>query len=114
MEQDVRAVDESPYARTPSIDDYVQMNIAEIRTTIHHTMQREALARHCPPDNVPGVTKILDAILRDELNHVGYTAELIERKAVDASPSAFQALFSKRLQDFSQITREELGVLTFD
>jgi hypothetical protein len=114
MSHDLVAVEGSPYAHEPSIDDYVQMNIAEIRTTIHHTMQREALALHCPPDNAAGITKILDSILRDELNHVGYTAELIERKAAGMDPDVFQSLFTKRLQDFSRITREELGALVFD
>jgi hypothetical protein len=108
------AIEGSPYARTPSIDDYMQMNIAEIRTAIHHTMQRPALEQHCPSDSLPRVTRILDSILGDELNHVGYTAELIERKAPDIDPSAFQSLFCKRLGDFNRITRDELGRMVFD
>src|SRR5439155_10089979 len=70
MRQQFFAVDGSPYARTPSVDDFVQMNIAEIRMTIHHLLQRPALAMHCPRMNVPRITKILDALLRDELRHV--------------------------------------------
>lgn len=107
-------VDGSPYARAPSIDDYIQMNIAEIRTTIHHTMQRSALATHCPASNLPRVTKILDSLLRDELSHVAYTAVLIERKAECVDPGAFQALFSKRLRDFNRITNEEVSQRKFD
>lgn len=114
LQQPLSAKEGSPYARTPSIDDFMQMNVAEIRTAIHHTMQRPALEKHCPLANVPRITKTLDSILRDELNHVGYTAELIERKADDLEPEVFESLFSKRVHDFNLITREELGKLLFD
>ncbi|MDB5652652.1 MAG: hypothetical protein JWQ94_265, partial [Tardiphaga sp.] len=56
----------SPYAKPPTIDDFIQMNIAEIRTTIHHLMQRPALALHAPAENRDGMTPILDTLLRDE------------------------------------------------
>jgi len=114
LKQRLFAVEGSPYARTPSVDDYMQMNIAEIRTTIHHLMQRSALAAHCPAKNAPQATRILDSLLRDELSHVAYTAVLIDRKARGAEPDAFQAQFCKRLRDFNRITREELGQLIFD
>lgn len=114
MAQDVYAVENSPYAHAPSIDDYIQMNIAEIRTTIHHTLQREAIGEHCPPENHERATNILDSLMRDELNHVGYTAELIERRSKSMEPAKFQALFTRRLRDFSAITREELGQLKFE
>lgn len=104
----------SPYARKPSVDDYMQMNIAEIRTTIHHLMQRQALAEHCPQQNMPRATKILDSLLRDELSHVAYTAVLIEEKAKTTDPDEFQRLFNKRFRDFNNITKEELGERVFD
>ena len=107
MGQEVRAIEGSPYARKPSIDDYMQMNIAEIRTTIHHLMQREALAAHCPAENISRVTKILDSLLRDELSHVAYTAVLIEEKAGDTEPEKFEEQFCKRLRDFNRITNED-------
>jgi hypothetical protein len=112
-EQECCAVPGSPYARTPGIDDYIQMNIAEIRTAIHHTLQRPALEARAPAENLPRVSKILDAILRDELNHVSYTAVLIEKKALDIVPGALDALFRRRLSDFSDITRGELGEFAF-
>lgn len=90
------------------------MNIAEIRTTLHHLMQREAIATHCPPDNLPRVVKILNSLLRDELGHVAYTAILIEEKARVAEPGAVQTLFSRRLRDFNEITRRELSQRKFD
>lgn len=114
MSQDPYPIEGSPYARKPSVDDYMQMNIAEIRTTIHHLMQRQALAEHCPPENMPRATKVLDSLLRDELSHVAYTAVLIEAKAGAADPNEFQTLFRTRLRDFNNITKEELGERVFD
>jgi hypothetical protein len=113
MEQPLFAVDGSLYAKLPSIDDFVQMNIAEIRTAIHHLMQRPALADLCPPENRTAAKSIQTSLLRDELFHVGYTAVLIEQRAetlgVDLS-----GLVAKRFRDFNTITLEELGENQFD
>lgn len=116
MKQDVEAVPGSPYARVPELDDYVQMNIAEIRTTLHHLMQRHALQAHCPEDHWPRVQRVLDSLLQDELDHVGYTAELIESLGgADATGTdRMRALYAKRLDDFNAITRDELERLVFD
>jgi hypothetical protein len=108
------AVPGSPYARTPSIDDYMQMNIAEIRTTLHHLMQRAAIEQHCPAENWQSALRILNSLLMDELNHVAYTAVLIEKKAGEMQPDKFRTQFSKRLRDFNQITESELGQLIFE
>lgn len=114
MGQTVKAVEGSPYARTPSIDDFIQMNIAEIRTTIHHFMQRQVLALHCSSEGLRRAIKVLDSILDDELSHISYSAALIEQKARDLEPEEFQELFCKRVRDFNRLTSEELGELIFD
>jgi hypothetical protein len=114
VEQQLFAVEGSPYSRTPSIDDFLQMNIAEIRTTIHQAMQRQALNKHCPTNNLPRITRILDSLRRDELSHVAYTAVLIEQKAQGVEQSRVSALFCKRLRDFNDITTQELGEKIFD
>ncbi|HXA16684.1 MAG TPA: hypothetical protein VN380_06825 [Thermoanaerobaculia bacterium] len=114
MAQEVHALEGSPYARCPSVDDYMQMNIAEIRTTIHHMLQRAAIAEHCPAANLARATNILDSLLRDELRHVAYTAELIDHKAAAIEPDALRTRFCKRMKDFSDITRQELGQFVFD
>jgi hypothetical protein len=114
MTQELYAVPGSPYAHAPSVDDYMQMNIAEIRTTIHHLMQRQALKAHCPEQNLGKAKKVLDRLLRDELSHVAYTAVLIERKMASAKRGDMEAQFSKRLRDFNRITEEELEQRVFD
>lgn len=112
LAQEVQAVPGSPYAHPPTLDDFVQMNIAEIRTSIHHLMQRKALRAHCPEENWGRVQKVLDSLLQDELDHVGYTAVLIEEGMDDGGK--VDALYGRRLQDFNAITLGELGRLAFD
>ena len=109
MKQDLFAVEGSPYARKPGVDDFVQMNIAELRTAIHHLMQRAAIARHCSPDKSHRITSIQNSLLRDELNHVAYTAALIERLTQEASQDDVSRLFHRRLEDFNEITTQELA-----
>jgi hypothetical protein len=104
----------SPYAKTPTIDDFLQMNIAEIRTTIHHIMQRPAIAQHCLPDKHKRIQSIQDSLLRDELKHVSYTAVLIEGIARSLTVDKLSALFRSRFRDFNQITLDELGEAAFD
>ncbi|TYC53906.1 hypothetical protein FMN50_13700 [Rhodobacterales bacterium] len=114
MEQDLFPVEGSPYAKVPTIDDFIQMNIAEIRTTIHHLMQRKALRKHCDDVAFGRIEPLLDALLRDELRHVGYTADLIENFARQMVTGELQKLMTRRISDFNQITHDELGNAVFD
>lgn len=109
MGQELAVAPGSLYARNPTVDDFVQMNIAEIRTTIHHLMQRAALEAHCPPANLPRAVKLMNSLLRDELGHVAYTAVLVERKAARMGPGGLERLFDKRVRDFNRITSEEMA-----
>ncbi len=114
MHQTLTPVPGSPYAKEPTMDDFLQMNIAEIRTTIHHVLQRQALGLHCPPQNREALKSIQDCLLRDELAHVGYTAVIIERRARDLDRRKVVGLFVRRFHNFNQITLEELGDNAFD
>ena len=111
--QKLQPYPESDYAKNPSIDDFVQMNIAEIRTTFHHLMQRQALQHHCPQKNMFKSLKVLDSLLLDELRHVAYTACLIEEKAASLGEGALVKLYTRRLIDFNRITTEEIGDQVF-
>ena len=90
----------------------MQMNIAEIRTTIHHLM-RAAIVRHHPPAN-QRASAIQTLLLRDELRHVAYTAVLIEELSGSSCPGGLADLFRRRFRNFNQITTEELGASVFD
>jgi hypothetical protein len=108
--QELFVVKGSDYARVPSIDEYIQMNIAEIRTAMHHIFQRESLKQYCPEKNLEKVLSLSTALLKDELYHVAYTAKLIEEKATED----LSELFTKRIHDFNEITKTELSQKIFD
>lgn len=112
--QPLAAIEGSPYAKQPTIDDFIQMNIAEIRTTIHHIMQRVAIAVHCPDDQRKPIISIQDSLLRDELKHIAYTGVLIDQLARHIAPEKTKALFRQRFRHFNQITIDELGEGVFD
>lgn len=114
MEQELYVVEGTPYDRPPSMDDFIQMNIAEIRTALHQTMQRQAVSRYCPAENIPKITRILDSLQQDELSHISYTAFLIEKLAEDVEQIRVSNLFRKRVRDFNAITEKELGEKKFD
>ena len=107
-------VEGNEYARDPSMDDFIQMNIAEIRTTIHHLMQRRALQKFCPDENKKRVTLILDSLMKDEMAHVAYTAKIIEEQSDDFGHKKLYDLYLQRLQDFNNITIQELDKKIFD
>jgi len=114
LTQPLAAIEGSPYAKQPTIDDFIQMNIAEIRTAIHHIMQRPALAMHCPEDKRKPIVSIQNSLLRDELKHIAYTGVLINELAKDMPPARVHSLFRQRFHLFNQITVNELGKGVFD
>jgi hypothetical protein len=114
MHQQLYPVPGSPYAKAPTVDDFLQMNIAEIRTAIHHVLQRRALALHCPPASLPAITRLHDSLLGDELRHIAYTAVLIEKCVPQVGAAKVAALFGTRMSHFNAITTNELGNNVYD
>lgn len=107
-------VEGSPYAHELTVDDLIQMNIAEIRTCIHHLLQRGMLLHYCAPDRHPRLMPILDALLHDEKKHVGYTAVLIEQHVAAGEGDLVRELFAERMRDFNDITDSELAQGVFE
>ncbi|PWU22917.1 MAG: hypothetical protein C5B48_09500 [Candidatus Rokuibacteriota bacterium] len=101
--------DGSPFARPVTVDDLIQMNIAEIRTRVHHLLQRPMLLVHCAPNRRHQLVRILDTLLLDETRHIAYTAALIETFARSGEAEQVRRLMGERMADFNAITREEVG-----
>lgn len=104
----------SPYAHPITVDDLIQMNIAEIRTQVHHLLQRPMLLAHCAPGGKRRLARILDALLLDEIRHIAYTAALIEESARGGEAEQVKRLMQERLSDFNAITNEDLGRTVFE
>ena len=64
----------SPYASAITLDDLIQMNIAEIRTLVHHILQRPMLLAYCAPERRRRLARLHDQLRLDEVRHIGYTA----------------------------------------
>ena len=99
----------SPYAQPATVDELVQMNIAEIRTRIQHLLQRPVLLSYCEASVRARVQRILDSLLFDETRHIAYTARLIERAAQAAGAKRVIALMGERVKDFNEITDGEVA-----
>jgi len=99
----------SPYARPATVDELIQMNIAEIRTRIHHLFQRPVLLAYCAAEPRARVQRILDSLLLDETRHIAYTARLIERAAQESGVEQVMDLMHERVRDFNDITDHEIA-----
>jgi rubrerythrin len=107
-------VEGSPFAHSTTVDDLIQMNIAEIRTCVHHLLQRPMLLAHCDPRQRSRLVPILESLLHDEKKHVGYTAQLIEEHARKGGADEVRALMSERVFDFNEITTKEVDQRIFE
>lgn len=104
----------SPYASAITLDDLIQMNIAEIRTLVHHLLQRPVLVAYCAPERRGRLARVLDSLRRDEIGHIAYTAALIEDFARRGKGSTVKRLMQERMSDFNEITNQDLGKNVFE
>jgi hypothetical protein len=104
----------SPYASAVTLDDLIQMNIAEIRTLVHHLLQRPMLLEHCAPERRHRLAGLHDRLRLDEVRHIAYTAALIEEFAHRGKAAAVNRLMQERMADFNAITDEDLGRGAFE
>ena len=109
MKSPLKANKRSAYARPATVDEFIQMNIAEMRTRVQHIFQRPVLLGYCPAARRKQVRRILDSLLRDETQHIAYTARLIERAAQASGAKEVVALMHERLRDFNEITEGDLA-----
>ena len=97
------ALEGSPYASAVTLDDLIQMNIAEIRTLVHHLIQRPMLLAYCAPERRDRLARLHERLELDEGIHIGYTAALIEEFANRGKADAVKRLMTSRRS--SAITR---------
>lgn len=89
------------------IDHLVQMNIGEIRTRIHMKLLAPVIHAFAPEENKPRVQQILLGLLMDEVRHIGYTANLMEKWARSGDADLIRQLYKQRLQEFHLITIQQ-------
>lgn len=109
----LEAEENSPYASAITLDDLIQMNIAEIRTLVHHILQRPMIRVLCAPERRHRLELLHDRLRSDEVLHIGYTADLIEEYAQQGGGKVVKELMHERMKDFNEITFEDLGQAIF-
>lgn len=103
-----------PSAEAQVLDEIIQMNIGEIRTRIHQLLLRPVIQAHCPSESRNKLKRVLDSLLLDETRHIEYTARLVEQAFTGGYSDFIQRTTSRRLDEFNQITLQEVGGLVFD
>src|SRR6266550_2912839 len=101
-------------ASTPDAQVAAQIKIAEIRTLVHHIIQRPMLLAYCAPERRRRLALLHDRLRVDEARHIGYTATLIEEFAQRGKADAVKRLMQERMSDFNAITNEDLGRGAFE
>ncbi|PGU19085.1 hypothetical protein [Bacillus thuringiensis] len=91
------------------IDHLVQMNIGEIRTRLHMQLLAPVIHAFAPTENKLRVRRILEGLVLDEVNHIGYTAKLMESWAASGKVhrELIFNLYQRRLEDFNLVTIQE-------
>ena len=88
------------------IDYLLQLNIVEMRTRIHLHLLAPAYYALAPQDAKPRVERLLQALARDEIGHVAYTAQLLDTwiasSAVDRD--TITELYALRMADYNEHT----------
>jgi hypothetical protein len=101
----------TPSAAHAVMDEIIQMNIGEVRTLINQLLMRPVLSVLCPDKNRERYEKLANSLCADEGHHIAYTADLIEAHSDD---NFVKSMLARRLQDFSKITLQEVGVIGID
>lgn len=108
------AIDGSPFAHAITLDELIQMNIAEIRTCVVHRLQTPVLLNYCEPERRTRLQPLLSSLLHDEKKHVGYTARLIDSYARNGHHDEVRELSIARMRDFNQITLQDTEQRVFE
>lgn len=100
---------EERFFELESINELVQVHITEIRALVLQYMVREALIFHAPEKNRERLMMFSNSLIKDEVKHIKYSAEIFEHYAAkDGNRDFFYQMFEDRLYDFNELTQEEL------
>lgn len=100
-------VGEAGHGGPPTIDDFLQMNIAGLRMAVCAEMERHSVVSHCPAENRLPAVAALESLFQNGLRHVADTAVLIARRSRGGEPADLWPVFSAALRQFDRRTSEE-------
>lgn len=91
------------------LDKMIQVNLGEIRTFIQVSLLRPIMKAFSQNNHSTKIDRIVDQLLFDEVNHISYSAEIIEVLQHKFPKDTVQALFEKRSRELDDETKEEVG-----
>jgi hypothetical protein len=96
-------------SRARVLDELIQMNLGEIRTRINQLLLAPMIAAFCPRSRRRRLRRMLNALMRDEIRHIAYTAHLIEAAIGRGDGLFVHRAMARRLTAFNRLTVEEVG-----
>jgi hypothetical protein len=100
---------QGPKSDARVLDELAQTNLSEIRTCKNTVLLRPVLLRLCKPKHVQRVSWVIDRLLFDEINHIRYTAQILDAACVAGNRALVRHIFTERTREFSAITLREVG-----
>lgn len=105
---------EKKYTVNQTLDELAQINIGEIRTRINQLLLAPMLIAHAPSENRHLVEAIMSKLLRDEQQHIAYTAGILNSFCESTSHGDWvQKIYLHRFQRFNQKTICDLRGIDF-
>lgn len=104
--QKLSAEDAAEGEEVSGLDGHVRLNLEELRAAARLVLLRDAIARYASGERLARAAERVDALLRDELRHVAYTARLIEDGA-RAEERPLAELLCTGLRDYNRATSED-------
>jgi len=86
---------------------WIGLNLSELRTAVRHVLLHSVLSGHCARSRFARAAPVLEAMLRDELRHVGYSAEVIERNLGAGDADALSAALVRGMSKHVRATAED-------
>ena len=102
----------APHPLARVVDLIVQINLGEFRTRLHQLLMMPVLDCLCSGRETR-LAVLMESIARDELQHLAYTAEVIDRWMGDGNGPEGRRLVASRLQQFNALTTREVGEQMF-
>ncbi len=94
------------------LDSLLLINLHEVKALLLQRLLRPLLSAYAAPESRQGVLRIADRLLWDEVEHIRYTAQLIER----AADEGYRDYITEAMADFqevlSAVTLDELAQAT--
>jgi len=94
---------------TETIDEIIQVNLVEIRSLILQLLLRPVVLAYAPSSAQTKITRMLNGLVRDEIQHIAYSAGILETEVARGHAEFVRFSMISRQADLNSITCEEVA-----